>query len=102
VASDTPENLSRQLGHGSRIGLVVKGPPTEVASALKNVAGVKDVVSAGEDRFLVQGQNGGDLRPELARLVVHQGWQLLELKAQEFTLEEVFLNLVTEEEASAS
>jgi hypothetical protein len=31
--------------------------------------------------------------------VVQRGWQLLELKAQEFTLEEVFLNLVTEEEA---
>jgi ABC-2 type transport system ATP-binding protein len=101
VASDAPENLSRQLGHGSRISLVVKGPSLEVASALKSVAGVKDVSPAGEDRYLVQGQNGGDLRPELARLVVQRGWQLLELKAQEFTLEEVFLNLVTEEEAES-
>ncbi len=99
VASDTPENLSRQLGHGVRISLVVKGPSPEVAAALKGVAGVKEVSPAGEDRYLVQGQNGGDLRPELARLVVQRGWQLLELKAQEFTLEEVFLNLVTEEEA---
>lgn len=99
VASDTPENLSRQLGHGSRINLVVQGPPTEVLSALRTMAGVKDAEVAGEDRYLVQGQNGGDLRPELARLVVERGWQLLELKAQEFTLEEVFLNLVTEEEA---
>jgi len=29
--------------------------------------------------------------------VVERGWQLLELKSQEFTLEEVFINLVTEE-----
>lgn len=102
VASDAPENLSRQLGRGSRISLVVKGPSPEVASAIQGVAGVKEVAPAGEDRYLVLGQNGGDLRPELARLVVQQGWQLLELKAQEFTLEEVFLNLVTEEEAGES
>ena len=43
------------------------------------------------------GAGGVELRPQLARLVVERGWQLLELKAQEFTLEEVFINLVTEE-----
>jgi ABC-2 type transport system ATP-binding protein len=101
AASDTPENLSRQLGRGSRISLMVKGPPAEILASLKTLAGVKEVSPTGEDRYLVQGHNG-DLRPELARLVVEQGWQLLELKAQEFTLEEVFLNLVTEEEAHES
>jgi len=102
VASDSPENLSRQLGHGSRISLVIKGPPQEIVPVLKALAGVRDVSVTGEDRYLVQGQNGQDLRPELARLVVAHGWQLLELKAQEFTLEEVFLNLVTDEEAPES
>ncbi len=43
--------------------------------------------------------NGQEIRPLLARLVVDKGWELLELKALEFTLEEVFLNLVTEEES---
>jgi ABC-2 type transport system ATP-binding protein len=58
-------------------------------------------VGRGEGRFLVDAGNGRDLRPELARLVVQQGFDLLELKAQEFTLEDVFLNLVTEEETEA-
>jgi ABC-2 type transport system ATP-binding protein len=102
VASDTPDNLSRQLGRGSRINLLVKGPPHEVLTALRSLAGVKEASAAGEDRYLVQGANGGDLRPDLARLVVERGWQLLELKAQEFTLEDVFLDLVTEEEAQES
>lgn len=102
VASDTPENLSRQFGRGSRISLVVQGPASEILPALKALDGVKEVSVVGENRYLVQGQNGRDLRPELARLVVGHGWPLLELKAQEFTLEEVFLNLVTEEEAQAS
>jgi gliding motility-associated transport system ATP-binding protein len=99
VASDTPENLSRQLGHGSRLKLEVKGPAPEVAAALKGVSGVKEVISRGEARFLVEAAGDQELRPEIARLVVSRGWDLLELQLQEFTLEEVFLNLVTEEEA---
>ena len=47
----------------------------------------------------MEGGNGKDLRPELARLLVQQGFDLLELKSQEFSLEDVFLNLVTEEES---
>ncbi|MBW1990905.1 MAG: ATP-binding cassette domain-containing protein [Deltaproteobacteria bacterium] len=99
VASDTPDNLSRQLGGGSRISLLVKGPPAEILAGLRTLAGVREAAAVGENRYLVHTQNGDDLRPQLARLVVERGWELLELKSQEFTLEEVFLNLVTEEEA---
>jgi len=99
VASDTPDNLSRQLGGGSRISLLVKGPPAEVLAGLRTLPGVREAAAVGENRYLVHTQNGDDLRPQLARLVVERGWELLELKSQEFTLEEVFLNLVTEEEA---
>ena len=54
--------------------------------------------SRGEGRYLMEAGAGQDLRPELARLLVQQGWDLLEMKTQEFTLEDVFINLVTEEE----
>ncbi len=101
VASDTPENLSRQMGHGSRISLTVKGAEAEVTAALQALPGVGRVASQGGGRYLVEGGNGRDLRPELARLLVQQGFDLLELKTQEFTLEDVFLNLVTEEETEA-
>ncbi len=101
VASDTPENLSRQQGRGARISLTVQGPEAQVTAALQAVPGVARVDNRGEGRYLVEGGNGQDLRPELARLLVQQGFGLLELKTQEFTLEEVFLNLVTEEETEA-
>jgi ABC-2 type transport system ATP-binding protein len=99
VASDRPENLSRQLGQGSRVHLTVDGPGGEVEAALHAVSGVNRVQSLGENNFLVEADRGRELRPELARLVVARDWELLELKSQEFTLEEVFLNLVTEEES---
>jgi ABC-2 type transport system ATP-binding protein len=41
VASDTPENLSRQLGHGSRVLITVAGPADQVTAALTAVAGVQ-------------------------------------------------------------
>jgi ABC-2 type transport system ATP-binding protein len=97
VASDTPENLSRQLGQGSRVLMTVAGPDDQVTAALKAVSGVNRVLSQGEGKYLVEADNGHELRPQLARVVVERGWQLLELKSQEFTLEEVFINLVTEE-----
>jgi ABC-2 type transport system ATP-binding protein len=99
VASDTPDNLSRQMGHGSRVFLTVTGPADQVEAALKAVAGVSLVLDQGQGKYLVEANNGRELRPELARMVVEKGWQLLELKSQEFTLEEVFINLVTEEES---
>jgi len=80
--------------------LAVRGPEAEVAAALEGVPGVARVSPQGEGAFLVESGNGHELRPLLARAVVDKGWDLLELKAQEFTLEEVFLNLVTEEEES--
>jgi ABC-2 type transport system ATP-binding protein len=100
VASDTPENLSRQMGRGA-ISVTVKGPEAQVTAALQGLPGVTRVEGRGEGRFLVEAGNGRDLRPELARLLVQQGFDLLELKTQEFTLEDVFLNLVTEEETEA-
>ncbi|MGQ9689077.1 MAG: ATP-binding cassette domain-containing protein [Desulfobaccales bacterium] len=98
VASDTPENLSRQLGQGSRLRVEVRGPAPEILAAFKGLQGVKEVIGQGDGRFLVESDNDHDLRPDIARLVVGRGWDLLELQSQEFTLEEVFLNLVTEEE----
>jgi ABC-2 type transport system ATP-binding protein len=38
-----------------------------------------------------------DMRADVARAVVQQGWQLLELRAVRLSLEEVFVQLVTEE-----
>jgi ABC-2 type transport system ATP-binding protein len=99
VASDTPENLSRQLGHGSRVFITVSGPADQVEAAFTAVDGVSRVLCQGEGKYLVEADNGVELRPQLAQMVVERGWQLLELKAQEFTLEEVFLNLVTEEKS---
>ena len=45
----------------------------------------------------VETVQGRDLRRDLARTVVTNGWGLLELKSMRMSLEEIFLDLTTEE-----
>lgn len=102
VASDTPANLTGQMGENSRLSLSVSGPAEAVMATLKAIPGVKAVSASGNGHYLLEVVRGQELRPELARRIVQAGWELLELKTQEFTLEDVFLNLVTEEEDKAA
>jgi ABC-2 type transport system ATP-binding protein len=98
VASDTPANLTHQLNRDARLHLMVKGPESEVQMALQEVPGVKRVQSQGNGTFTLEADLDLEVRPGLARCIIQRGWDLLELKTREFTLEDVFINLVTEEE----
>ena len=46
-----------------------------------------------------QSERGRDIRRELAREIVNRGWGLLELRPMRLSLEEVFLQVTTEETA---
>jgi hypothetical protein len=63
---------------------------------LEQVASVSKVLDresiGGRLAFDVEGLNGTDVRPEIARAIVHAGWNLLEMRSST-TLEEVFLEL---------
>lgn len=98
VASDTPANLTQQLGREARIHLRVRGPEQEIAVALAALPGVKAVRPQTDGAFMLEADLDYEVRPAVARSVVQHGWDLLELRTQEFTLEDVFINLVTEEE----
>lgn len=101
VASDTPTNLTQQLGRDARIHLLVHGPAAEVQTALAAVPGVKGIRPQEEGAYTLEADLDTEVRPELARCIIGHGWDLLEMKTQEFTLEDVFINLVTEEDIPA-
>ena len=52
----------------------------------------------GAVAFEVEGLENYFLRPELARAIVHSGWNLVELKAVGESLEEIFLELTRSEQ----
>jgi ABC-2 type transport system ATP-binding protein len=75
---------------------------TEVQSALRAIAGVRGVIELPTDEkahaFELSGDQGGDLRGDLFRLVVAKGWTLLELRRDAQTLEDVFRDLTKGDE----
>jgi ABC-2 type transport system ATP-binding protein len=100
VATDTPANLTAQLQRNLQVYLEVEGPRTEVMQKVEAMTGVLEVKPTnGESSYLIETSRGQDLRPELARTVVESGWQLRELKLQDLSLEDIFMQLVTDEEA---
>jgi len=99
IATDTPANLTSQLQKSAQVQLQVRGNAAELASALEILAGVQKVSLAEGDqgRVFVETDRSGDLRPDIARLVVERGMDLLELKLVDLSLEDIFVQLVTEE-----
>jgi ABC-2 type transport system ATP-binding protein len=98
VAEDTPSNLTGQLQKGLRTILHVDGPSTEVQAKLESLKGVTRVVSShpgGE--ILVESAADDSLRPLIAKTIVESGWGLKEMRTSDLSLEDVFVQLVTEE-----
>jgi len=103
VAVDTPSNLRFQLQGAARVTVEVQGPVSEIMSKLKTMAGVVDVQkladSDGHHRLQVEGELKKDIRGDLARTIVQNGWDLYELQSATMSLEDIFLKLTTAEEA---
>jgi ABC-2 type transport system ATP-binding protein len=99
VATDTPSNLTSQLQKSAQIQLRIRGEAKEMALTLESLPGVQKVSrdEVDQERFFVETDRSGDVRPEIARLVVANGMDLLELKTIDLSLEDIFMQLVTEE-----
>jgi ABC-2 type transport system ATP-binding protein len=100
VAVDTPENLTNRLTGAETMFIQVDAPAGEAGPALASIPGVTRVVASdGGGTFEVESENGTDIRRELARTVVTRGWGLLELRPMRMSLEEIFLQVTTDETA---
>jgi ABC-2 type transport system ATP-binding protein len=102
VAMDTPDGLANQMKGAERVSLTVDGPMDAVREKLSVVDGVLSVQAEGSDgsptTYTVECKLDSDLRRELAAMVVSQGWGLLELRGISMSLEDVFINLTTQEQ----
>jgi len=101
VAVDSPENLTRQLRGAETMYVLVDGG--DASGLLQSVPGITRVAVADQHGsavgYEVESARGEDVRRDLARAVVSQGLGLLELRPLRMSLEEVFLQVTTEEEA---
>jgi ABC-2 type transport system ATP-binding protein len=101
VAVDTPDNLTGRLRGSETMYVQVDSMGADASAALHRLAGVTRVSEAdqrnGAVGYEVESEVGRDIRRDIARLVVTNGWGLLELRPLRMSLEEIFLSLTTEE-----
>ncbi len=92
------------LESSGNVHIQMRGPAHEALDRLQSIPDVTDAQLEREDdgvgTFIVTHESGMDIRPELASMIVSSGWELLELRPLEMTLEEVFLELTREEVVS--
>jgi ABC-2 type transport system ATP-binding protein len=103
VAEDTPENLTKRLKGIERVLLQVEGDEQSIREALETVKEAKsvNVEKMTNGNFRVSVESDADLRKDLAKAIVTNNLGLIELSADRFTLEDIFLHLTTKEEEVA-
>jgi ABC-2 type transport system ATP-binding protein len=102
VAMDTPAGLTNQMKGAEKIAVTIDGPKDAVVNKITGIHGVlsvkpEDGANGGPSNYIVECKLQTDLRSELAKEIVSQGWGLLELRGVSMSLEDVFINLVTQE-----
>ncbi|MEH2273615.1 MAG: ABC transporter ATP-binding protein [Nostoc sp.] len=108
VATNTPENLMTQLTGGSGYELEIEGEAALAKQVLQKVAGVSLIESiatgiqgyqpqANRAYLRVISQPGKEPGKDIAITLVRAGFGLHELRRVNATLEDVFLQLTTEE-----
>jgi gliding motility-associated transport system ATP-binding protein len=102
VASGPLDRLMQELSPTARLQVQVEGPVELVAQSLRALPGVQRVeargVVDGVSTFVLEAERARDIRREVAQLVAQQRWGLLELKALDLSLEDVFIRIVAGEE----
>jgi ABC-2 type transport system ATP-binding protein len=93
VAEDTTENLQARLLGAERVVVRVRGEGDELADSIKSVKGVRKVETLDDGGVEFEFASGKDLRPEVAKQVIKDGYDLLELRPLGMSLEEIFLEL---------
>ena len=97
VAEDTLAGLSKRMsGGGHMVTLKMRRNQEAVASGLKAVSGVRQVINHG-NYIEVEGDGNEATVEQVASYVVQQNAGLMELKVQALALEDIFIKLTSNE-----
>ena len=103
LASQSLAGLRTQLQRTRQAHVEVEGPAAQVQEALQQLSGVEAVrrANAGGQNaavaFVVE-YHGDDIRKFVSKTITDKGWGLLEVRSLEPTLEDMYLQLIRNEE----
>jgi ABC-2 type transport system ATP-binding protein len=105
VATDTVANLTTNLRGAETIALEVGGADeASIRERLDRIGGILNVTTvpsdAGHVRFTIDADKEKHVRPEIARAIIGSGWELNELHGVGISLENIFLELISNKEAA--
>ena len=103
IADDTPSNLSKNLSGDASVHVRVLGDEKKIRDTLKAIPKVKEVVYNGlkeesAHEFRVTPEERIDLRADISKSLVNAGCDVIGLRFAEMTLEELFLDLISNED----
>ena len=102
VAVDTYEQLAARLRSSEKTLVRIARPDGGLVDRLRALPSVLHVTSGpARGELVVEAALGKEVREDIARAVVGAGAGLLELRPLAMSLEDVFLRLVTQEDAAA-
>ncbi|HCS75388.1 MAG TPA: ABC transporter [Clostridiales bacterium] len=101
VASDTPGNLSKGLGGGSKLSLRVAGPEKPVLKLIQGLPGIHLVEFQGIREpdtvdVLVEADSNIDIRRPLFNAMSKASYPILMMKSQDMSLEDIFIQVTTD------
>ncbi|MGH7909863.1 MAG: ATP-binding cassette domain-containing protein, partial [Thermodesulfobacteriota bacterium] len=99
VLEESLETLSQRV-NGAQIlflKLNYNDRGNDVNEKILSIPTVSEVKESTYGEFIIQTKGGADVREELVKMVVENGWGLLELRPLTHALEEVFLRVISTE-----
>lgn len=94
VAQGKPAALRQQLYPGDHIYVHITGTDAKtLQKALEAVSGVRSV-EAVEPGFTLRTKSGDNVRAQISRMCAENGYNLLEMRPVDLTLEDIFLDIV--------
>ncbi|MEN9206235.1 MAG: ABC transporter ATP-binding protein [Thermostichales cyanobacterium BF4_bins_65] len=106
VATGTPSELSQQAARSTQLTLELEGSPEEIQTVVAEAGGqvvqMQGAAQPGRFQVTVAHAQGGDgwIR-DLASRLIQAGLGVYEMRRSQVSLEDVFLQLTTQEEANS-
>jgi ABC-2 type transport system ATP-binding protein len=102
VAGDTIENLSRSLRGSHRLSIRVAGPEAQILRKILGLPQVKKVETLGSLEpetidYYVESEGDADVRRPIFEAMSMDGFPILMMRSVDLTLEDIFLQLTTDE-----